>query len=106
MYQIITDGNWPVMLTPFTEQNNVDYEALERLIDWYIERGADGLFAVCQSSEMYTLTLEERVLIAAFVKAKAAGRVPVIASGHVSDAFEDQVTELNAMAETASMPSS
>ena len=39
MYQIITDGNWPVMLTPFTEQNNVDYEALERLIDWYIERG-------------------------------------------------------------------
>ncbi|MBY0161623.1 dihydrodipicolinate synthase family protein [Cytobacillus firmus] len=100
MYQIITGGNWPVMLTPFTEKNNVDYEALERLIDWYIERGADGLFAVCQSSEMYTLTLEERVLIAAFVKAKAAGRVPVIASGHVSDAFEDQVTELNAMAET------
>ena len=49
---------------------------------------------------MYKLTLEERVLIAAFVKAKAAGRVPVIASGHVSDAFEDQVTELNAMAET------
>lgn len=93
-------GVWPVMLTPFTKENEVDYKALEALVNWYIKEGVQGLFAVCQSSEMFFLSLEERVKIAAFVKKVAAGRVPVIASGHVSDNFEDQVAELNAIAET------
>ena len=67
-------GVWPVMLTPFTDHNEVDYPALERLTEWYIENGVSGLFAVCQSSEMFFLSLEERVKIAGFVKEKAAGR--------------------------------
>nr|WP_308640151.1 dihydrodipicolinate synthase family protein [Paenibacillus silvisoli] len=93
-------GVWPTMITPFTKENQIDYAGLERLVNWYIERGVDGLFAVCQSSEMFYLTLEERVALASFVKRTAAGRVPVIASGHISDSFEDQVRELNKMAET------
>ena len=52
-------GAWPVMLTPFTEEGKVDYKGLERLIEWYIENGVSGLFAVCQSSEMFFLSLEE-----------------------------------------------
>ena len=74
-------GVWPVMLTPFTEENQVDYAALKELVEWYIKNGVDGLFAVCQSSEMFKLTLEERVTVAAKVKEYAAARVPVIASG-------------------------
>ncbi|MCR8629653.1 dihydrodipicolinate synthase family protein [Paenibacillus radicis (ex Xue et al. 2023)] len=96
----ISKGIWPTMVTPFTESNEIDYEATERLIEWFILNQVDGLFAVCQSSEMFFLTLEERVKLAAFVKEKAAGRVPVIASGHISDDFEDQIKELNAMADT------
>ncbi|WP_270168075.1 dihydrodipicolinate synthase family protein [Paenibacillus sp. SYP-B4298] len=98
--QRMPGGVWPTMITPFTENNEIDYAALERLIDWYIDKGVDGLFAVCQSSEMFYLSLEERVQLAAFVKEKANGRVPVIASGHISDRFEDQVAELQAMAAT------
>lgn len=93
-------GVWPTMITPFTDDNRIDYDGLGKLVDWYVERGVHGLFAVCQSSEMFHLTLEERVSLASFVKEAAAGRVPVIASGHISDAFEDQVKELNAMAGT------
>lgn len=93
-------GVWPVMLTPFTCEREVDYPALETLVDWYIENGVDGLFAVCQSSEMFYLTLEERVAIARCVLKAAAGRVPVIASGHVSDSLEEQIVEINAMAKT------
>jgi len=100
MNQEIADGVWPTMLTPFTADGEVDYEALDRLVEWYLEKGVDGLFAVCQSSEMFYLTTEESVRIAEFVVRKAAGRVPVIASGHISDGFEDQVRELNAMAGT------
>lgn len=94
------DGVWPVMLTPFTRENKVDYESLGRLVDWYIENGVAGLFADCQSSEMFYLSLEERIKIAEFVKKKSAGRVPVVASGHISDKLEDQIYELNAVAHT------
>lgn len=94
------DGVWPVMLTPFTEENEVDYDALGKLVDWYIENGVAGLFAVCQSSEMFFLNLEERVKIARFVKERSDGRVPVVASGHISDSISDQAEELNAIAET------
>ncbi|WP_135547833.1 dihydrodipicolinate synthase family protein [Paenibacillus cymbidii] len=96
----IADGIWPTMITPFTETSDIDYVALERLIEWYIEGGVDGLFAVCQSSEMFYLTLEERTQLARFVRESAAGRVPVIASGHVSDAAGDQLAELQAIAST------
>ncbi|MBD5460763.1 MAG: dihydrodipicolinate synthase family protein [Lachnospiraceae bacterium] len=92
-------GVWPVMLTPFTEDNKVDYAALEELIEWYRGEGVSGLFAVCQSSEMFYLSLEERVQIARFVKQKA-GNLPVIASGHISDRLEDQAQELCLMGET------
>ena len=93
-------GVWPVMLTPFTRGGEVDTEGLAALVEWYIASGAKGLFAACQSSEIYFLTLEERVKIVETTIRAARGRVPVIASGHVSDAISNQVKELSAMAET------
>ena len=93
-------GIIPVMLTPFTEADAIDYAGLENLIEWYIANGADALFAVAQSSEMQFLSLDERVALARFVARQAAGRVPVIASGHVSESREDQLTELTAIAAT------
>ncbi|WP_055107868.1 dihydrodipicolinate synthase family protein [Paenibacillus ihumii] len=96
----IPNGVWPTMVTPFKENGEIDFIAQERAIEWYIRQGVDGLFAVCQSSEMFHLSLEERVKLASFIKEKAAGRVPVIASGHISDSYEDQVEELKAIAAT------
>ena len=90
-------GVWPVMLTPFTEENRVDEAALEKLVDWYIDRGVDGLFAVCQSSEMFFLSFEERVHITELVVRFAAGRVPVISSGQVSEDLSEQVREVEAI---------
>lgn len=92
-------GVWPVMITPFTESNEVDYRGLEELIEWYIERGVSGLFAVCQSSEMFALSRKERENVASFVQRRAKGRVPVIASGHVSDDLNEQLKDILGMAE-------
>lgn len=93
-------GVWPVMLTPFHEDGTVDYTALDALVDWYIEEGSQGLFAVCQSSEMFFLSEQEQLDIASAVVKRSAGRVPVIASGHVADAIEDQAKHITDMAKT------
>ena len=86
------NGVWPVMLTPFTDTGRVDYKALEALIQWYEERGVSGLFAVCQSSEMFFLSLQERVELSRFIKRTA--HVPVISSGHTSYSIDDQIAIL------------
>jgi 4-hydroxy-tetrahydrodipicolinate synthase len=97
---LLPNGTYPVMLTPFTEDNEVDYAALAELTDWYINKGVHGLFAVCLSSEMLFLSLEERVEVTRFVVKQAAGRVPVVSSGHVSDAISQQLEEIRRIAET------
>lgn len=53
-------GVWPVMLTPFCPNGEVDFAGLEKLTDWYIDNGSSGLFAVCQSSEMFHLGIFKR----------------------------------------------
>lgn len=93
------DGVWPVMLTPYSEDLAVDADGLTALTDWYITHGAAGLFALCQSSEMFLLSPAERLEVLRLVQIAAAGRVPVIASGHVSYAPSEQVDELQAIAE-------
>ena len=93
-------GCWPTMITPFTDDNKVDYKALRAVTEWYIAKGCDGIFAVCQSSEMFFLSEQEKIDIARAVKDAAGGRVKVIASGHTSDDKAKQVEELGRMAET------
>lgn len=94
------DGIVAVMLTPFDAKGAVDAASLSRLVDWYIANGVDVLFAVCQSSEVLHLSLEERVAISRFVVGHAAGRVPVISSGHIGPTREEQLAELTAIAAT------
>jgi 4-hydroxy-tetrahydrodipicolinate synthase len=45
------------------------------MVEWYIASGCTGLFAVCQSSEMYHMTDEERLAVARAVVKQADGRV-------------------------------
>ncbi len=77
-------GAWPVMLTPMHEDGSVDFDGLDALTDWYLDGGVAGLFACCQSSEMFFLTDAEKRQIAARVFARVDGRVPVVigAIGH------------------------
>ena len=96
----IADGVWPTMITPFLEDGSIDYGTLEKLVDWYIQRKVAGLFAVCQSSEMFFLSLKERLELAKACVRLAAGRVPVIASGHVAETLADQIEEAKMMADT------
>ena len=96
----IAKGIWPTMITPFTEDHHVDDRALGAMMDWYVKQGCDGVFALCQSSEMFFLTLEERVRLARKCVELAGDRLQVIASGHISDSRDGQIEELKAIWET------
>ncbi|HCC0206748.1 dihydrodipicolinate synthase family protein [Proteus mirabilis] len=93
-------GVWPVMLTPFDTKGEIDWVSLERLVDWYIDAGVHGLFAACQSSEMFYLSDEETQALTRFIVEKADGRVPVVASGHTATALSQQKEQLQAVAST------
>lgn len=96
----IENGVYPTMVTPFAADNNIDYNALESMVEWYIANGVNGLFAVCQSSEMFFLSLAERAALAKAVVRMVDGRVDVIASGHISDGLDDQIEEIKAVYES------
>lgn len=93
-------GVWPTMIAAFDNQNQLDMKANRAITEYLINQGSNGLFAVCQSSEMFMLSTEEKVALAECVVDAAAGRVPVIGSGHTSESLEEQIAELTAMSKT------
>lgn len=91
------------MITPYKKDGSIDYETAEKYVDWYYKNGLDGIFAVCQSSEIFYLSLEERVELnrRVYKRAKELDRdFLVVSSGHISDTLEEQARELNAIYES------
>ena len=88
------------MLTPFDTHREIDWASLEKLIEWYLRAGVNGLFANCQSSEMFFLSDAESLQLVRFVLERVAGRVPVVASGHTACGLSQQIDQLGAIAET------
>ncbi len=93
----IQKGVWPVMITPFKEDMTIDYSGVEKIIEWYDRLGVNGIFAVCQSSEMFQLDAKERLELAKFVISHTPKHIQVVASGHVAKDPADQVREAQAM---------
>lgn len=77
----IKKGYIPVMLTPFKDNGEVDYDGLTKLIELYLESGVSGLFANCLSSEMYELSEPERLQVVRHVIKAVNGSIPVVATG-------------------------
>lgn len=80
----------PVMITPFQQNKKIDYDALARLIDFYMASGAKGFFANCLSSEMYHLDEEERLALARYVVNRVNGALPVVATGSFGNSIEQR----------------
>ena len=92
-------GVYPTMITPYKD-GRIDFDAVRKLVDFYVEKGCTGVFAVCQSSEMAFLSLSERVELAKAVVNAANGRIAVVASGHCGNSLEEQAEETKRIAET------
>ncbi len=96
----IPKGVYPVMITPYTDRNTIDWNAVDNIVEFYAKCGCQGIFAVCLSSEMFHLSEDERAELAARVVRQSAGRMCVVASGHVSNDISEQIRELKRMAES------
>ena len=95
------------MITPYKKDGSIDYETAEKYVDWYFENNLTGIFAICQSSEIFYLSLEEKVELnrRVYKRAKALEResgktFTIVSSGHTSNTLEAQAEELNAVYES------
>lgn len=71
-------GVYLIAATPFTESGALDLASADRLVDFYLERGADGLTLLGVMGEAPKLTAEEARTFVARVLARVRGRVPVV----------------------------
>ena len=102
------NGIYVTMITPYLPDGTIDYNAVDALVEWYYNNGCDGIFATCQSSEVFFMSLKERVELTRAVVQKvkslngSGARPPmsVIASGHISESPADQIEELTRIYET------
>jgi 4-hydroxy-tetrahydrodipicolinate synthase len=72
-------GSIVAIVTPMSEDGSVDFPALERLVEWHIAEGTDGIVAVGTTGESATLDVEEHFAVVRCVIDVARKRVPVIA---------------------------
>lgn len=66
------------LVTPFKDDMSVDYEALERLVEFQLRNGTDYLVVLGTTGETPTLGDEEKRMIVDTVVRVNAGRVPIV----------------------------
>ncbi len=66
------------IVTPFNNDESVDYDSLGKLIEFQIDNGVDYIVALGTTAETPTLTVDEQKEIVAFVLKKVSGRVPIV----------------------------
>lgn len=71
-------GTGVALITPFTEKNKIDFEALARVIDSMIENGVEYLVSLGTTGETPVLTNPEKIAILNLTYEQVAGRVPVL----------------------------
>jgi 4-hydroxy-tetrahydrodipicolinate synthase len=72
-------GSIVALVTPMKADGAVDDEALERLVEFHVANGTNGIVAVGTTGESPTLSVEEHIGVVRTVVRRAAKRIPVIA---------------------------
>ena len=72
-------GVYVIAVTPFTETGALDLESTDRMVDFYLEKGATGLTVLGMMGEAPKLTADESRIFVRRVLARVQGRVPVVA---------------------------
>jgi len=103
------EGVYSIIPTAFTDTGDLDLSSQRRVVDLFIEKGANGLTALGVTGEVARLEEHERGTILETVVKQAAGRVPIIAGTSAEGtrtciAYTKQAKELGAAAVMVSPP--
>lgn len=97
MSRINLRGVGVAFITPFKEDESVDYEALIRLVDYQIQNNTDYLVVLGTTAETATLTEAEKTKIVETVIHRVNGRIPIVlgVGGNNTRAIVDQLKNDN-----------
>ena len=66
------------LITPFKTDGSIDFDALDRLVEYQIKGGADFLCIMGTTAETPTLSRDEKRLLKEHLVGRVAGRVPLL----------------------------
>ncbi|WP_321517203.1 4-hydroxy-tetrahydrodipicolinate synthase [uncultured Bacteroides sp.] len=78
MIQSKLRGMGVAFITPFKEDESVDYEAIIRLVDYQLQNGTDFLVILATTAETVTLSSEEKIKIQKLIIERVNGQIPIV----------------------------
>ena len=81
----IFKGSGVAVVTPFDENDKVNFKVFEQLIDFQLENKTDALIVAGTTGEASTMTDEEQIELIKFAVEKVNKRIPVIAGAGSND---------------------
>jgi len=82
-----------IAVTPFTDNGEIDYASVDRMVEFYLERGVVGMTILGMMGEAQKLSDTESAAFAKYFIERVAGRVPVVVG--VSHAGTDNLVRLS-----------
>jgi 4-hydroxy-tetrahydrodipicolinate synthase len=73
------EGVFPVLITPMTQNEEIDWEGLKGNIEHFVRQGVAGIAVTGSTGEFVSLTKEERYKVVEVAVEQVNGRIPVIA---------------------------
>lgn len=93
-------GSHVALITPMSADGQIDYDSLQKLLEYQLNNGTDGLIIMGTTGEAATLRFEEQLDVLRFVIRQVAGRCQIIA-GNGSNNTAEAVEKTLALSELA-----
>ena len=85
MKKLVFTGSGVALVTPMKEDGSINYEALDRLVDFHLQNGTDAIVTCATTGESPVLSHEEHCRIIDRIVKRVNGRIPVVASSGSND---------------------
>lgn len=94
---MLFQGSGVALVTPFTEQGEIDYPGFDKLIDFHLSHKTDAIISMGTTGEASTTSDPEHIEAIAYTVKKVAGKIPVIAGTGIN--HTDHAISLSRQAE-------
>lgn len=72
-------GSIVALVTPMTANGDIDWPALDKIVDFHLDKGTDAIVAVGTTGESPTLDYDEHLDVIRAIINRVGGRIPVVA---------------------------